>query len=240
MTGFHFVRWAFLGFFVSTTLAAGQGGAQENRTRPIRQSARGLTAEEARTQMVDEEIVAAGREEPAGDRRHAGHAATRVHSGQALAQRLLRHGPADRRRADDLSALHRGLHDRGHRSAAQGQSPGNRHGQRLPGGRLERPGPGSLFDRDRPIARQAGRPDPQAAEVRERACQGRRRIPRLARTRPLRQDHRHLLSGKGAAGPGRPAQGGRADRDPRRPALSADAVSVKKTGGKMLPSRCCR
>ena len=53
----------------------------------------------------------------------------------AAQARLSRHGPADRRRADHLAAVRRGLHDRGHRSAAERQGAGDRHRQRLPGGR---------------------------------------------------------------------------------------------------------
>ena len=43
----------------------------------------------------------------------------------------------------------------------------------------------------------------QAAEVRQRARQGRRRLPGLARARAVRQDHRHLLARESAAGAGR-------------------------------------
>ena len=62
--------------------------------------------------MVDEEIVAAGVKNP---RVIAAMRATPRHEfvpANLLAQRLLRHGPADRRGADDLAAVHRGLHDR--------------------------------------------------------------------------------------------------------------------------------
>ncbi len=62
MTAIRFVRWALLGFFVSATLMAGQGRGQGNR--PRKPAEHGLTAEEARTRMVDEEIVAAGVKNP--------------------------------------------------------------------------------------------------------------------------------------------------------------------------------
>ena len=58
MTSMRFVRWAFLGFLIGTMLGAGQGRAQGQR------AAYNLTAEEARTRMVDEEIVAAGVKNP--------------------------------------------------------------------------------------------------------------------------------------------------------------------------------
>jgi protein-L-isoaspartate(D-aspartate) O-methyltransferase len=57
----RFIHWAFLGFLISTTLMPGQGRAQGNQART---AAHGLTAEEARTRMVDEEIVAAGVKNP--------------------------------------------------------------------------------------------------------------------------------------------------------------------------------
>ena len=51
------------------------------------------------------------------------------------------------------------------------------------------------------------RADAQAAEIHERSHEDRRRLSRLARERPVRQDHRHLLAGKSAAAAGRSAQG---------------------------------
>ena len=62
MTAIRLIRWVSLGFLVGTTLMAGQGRGQENRPRTP--PAHGLTAEEARTRMVDEEIVAAGVKNP--------------------------------------------------------------------------------------------------------------------------------------------------------------------------------
>ena len=59
MIATRFVRWAFLGLLIGTTLMAGQGRAQGNRPRKP-----GPTAEELRTRMVDEEIVAAGVKNP--------------------------------------------------------------------------------------------------------------------------------------------------------------------------------
>ena len=50
----------------------------------------------------------------------------------------MRHGAADRRAADDLAAVHRGLHDRAARSQADRQGAGDRHRQRLSGGRAQR------------------------------------------------------------------------------------------------------
>ena len=61
MTAIRFVRWALLGFFISATLMAGQGRGQGNQPR---RAEHGLTAEDARNRMVDEEIVAAGVKNP--------------------------------------------------------------------------------------------------------------------------------------------------------------------------------
>ena len=107
--------WIFMGL----TLTAGQGGPREpDRPRPAG-GPRPHRRRGPQRAMVDEEIVAAGVKNP---RVIAAMRATPRHEfvpRQPVAQRLLRHGPADRRRADDLAAVHRGLHDRGHRSAAQ-------------------------------------------------------------------------------------------------------------------------
>ncbi len=62
MTATRFIRRALLGLLVSTTLLAGQGGAQGNRSG--KPAARRPTMEELRTRMVDEEIVAAGVKNP--------------------------------------------------------------------------------------------------------------------------------------------------------------------------------
>ena len=70
--------------------------------------------------------------------------------------------------ADDLAAVHRGLHDRAARSAADRQGAGDRHRQRLPGGRAQPAGQGGLHDRNRRAAGRAGRADAQAAGVRQR------------------------------------------------------------------------
>ncbi|MGO9110094.1 MAG: protein-L-isoaspartate(D-aspartate) O-methyltransferase [Thermoguttaceae bacterium] len=59
----RFVQWTYLGFLIGITLLAGQGRAQGQRP-PKPAAAHGLTAEEARTRMVDEEIVAAGVKNP--------------------------------------------------------------------------------------------------------------------------------------------------------------------------------
>jgi len=66
MAGQRFFRCIIFGFLISITLMAGQGGGQGNQIRSeTRKTAiRGSTAEEARTRMVDEEIVAAGVKDP--------------------------------------------------------------------------------------------------------------------------------------------------------------------------------
>ena len=105
-----------------------------------------------RNRMVDEEIVAAGVKDPRVIEAMREHAAARVRAAQSAGQRLLRHGLADRRRADDLAAVHRGLHDRATRSPADRQGAGDRHRQRLSGGRAQPAGQGGLHDRDRRAA----------------------------------------------------------------------------------------
>ena len=104
---------------------------------------------EARTRMVEYEVVAAGREGPSGLRRDPQHAAARVRSRRHAAVRLFRHRHAHRRRPDHLVAVHRGLHDRATAAAAHRQGPGDRHRQRIPGRRAQWAGGGSLLDRDR-------------------------------------------------------------------------------------------
>ena len=88
----------------------------------------------------------------------------------------------------------RGLHDRADPAPAGRSRAGDRHRQRLPGGRAQRAGPRGLYHRDR---RAAGTPcgkGPQATALRQRPRQGGRRLPGLAAARPVRQDHRHLLA----------------------------------------------
>ena len=79
----------------------------------------------------------------------------------------------------------------------------------------------------RPAGTQSGEAAGKAA-LRQRPRQGGRRLPGLAGTRPLRQDHRHLLAGKSAAGLGRTTQGRRPDGDSRGRAVSADALSAEE------------
>ena len=62
---------------------------------------------------------------------------------------------------------------------------------------------------------QQGGKDAGAAALQQRPREGGRRLPGLARARPVRQDHRHLLAGKSAAGPGRATQGRRPHGDSR-------------------------
>ena len=83
------------------------------------------------------------------------------------------------------------------------QGAGNRHRQRLSGGRAGRAGARGLHHRDRRAVGPQGGEDAETAALRQRARQGGRRLQGLAGARPLRQDHRHLLAGKGAAGLGR-------------------------------------
>ncbi len=145
--------------------------------------AQGRTAfDAARNKMVDEEIVAAGVKNP---RVIEAMRDTPRHEFIPLGQRrirLLRHGAAHRRRPDHLAAVRRGLHDRGHRSAAGRQGAGDRHRQRLSGGRALQAGPRRLHDRDRPRAGPQGRKDARTAALRQRPREDRRRLPGLART----------------------------------------------------------
>ncbi len=113
------------------------------------------TMEQERNRMVDEEIVAAGVKNPRVIEAMRDTPRPRVRAAGAAEESLLRHGPADRRRADHLAAVHRGLHDRADRSPARRQRAGDRHRQRLPGGRAGETGPRGLYDRDR---REAGAP----------------------------------------------------------------------------------
>ena len=62
--------------------------------------------------MVDQEIAAAGVTNERVIRAMRDDAAARVRAAQPAAVGVLRHGPADRRPADDLAAVHRRLHDR--------------------------------------------------------------------------------------------------------------------------------
>ncbi len=94
----------------------------------------------ARNKMVDDEIVAAGVKNPRVIQAMRDTPRHEFVSAQPAQERLLRHGPADRRRADHFAAVRRGLHDRGPRSAARRQGAGNRHRQRLSGGRAGQAG----------------------------------------------------------------------------------------------------
>ena len=76
-----------------------------------------------------------------------------------------------------------------------------------------------------PLGKRAAR-DAQAARLQERPRQSRRRLPRLARSRAVRQDHRHLLAGKSAAAARRSTPRRRPDDRSRRRALSAEPVSL--------------
>ena len=111
---------------------------------------------EARARMVEHEVVAAG----VKDARvcDAIRATPRHEFVPAVdaAVRLLRHGDSDRRGPDHLVAVHRGLHDRATTAHADGQGPGDRHRQRIPGGRAQRAGVESLLDRDRRAAGKTG------------------------------------------------------------------------------------
>ncbi len=102
----------------------------------------------------------------ARDRIDARHAAARIR-GRATSrpQRLLRHGAADRQRPNHLAAVRRGLHDRTARAAADRQGAGDRHRQRLPGGRAQPAGQRRLHDRDRQAAGRARRAHAQAART---------------------------------------------------------------------------
>ena len=114
------------------------------------------------------------------------------------------------------------------RSAADRPRAGNRHRQRLSGGRAQPAGEGGLLDRNRRVAGQARGANAQAAEVQECVHEDRRRLSRLAGAGAVRQDHRHLLAGKGAAAAGRSAQGRRPDDHSGRRALSAGVPSPEK------------
>ena len=77
-------------------------------------------------------------------------------------------------------------------------------------------GRGSLLDRDRRDARQARGRDAPTAGLQERPHEDRRRLPGLARTRAVRQDHRHLLAGeRPAAAVDQLKEGGPDGRSPR-------------------------
>ena len=71
---------------------------------------------------------------------------------------------------------------------------------------------------------------PQAARLQQRPRQSRRRLPGLAGACPLRQDHRHLLAGEGAAAARRSAPGRRPDDYPRRRALPAEPLPLSQNG----------
>ena len=112
---------------------------------------------ELASEMVDKEIVAAG---VTNERVIRAMRDTPRHEFVPANQRrvrLSRHGPADRRRPDDLAAVHRGLHDAGDRSAAHRPRAGDRHRQRLPGGRAQPAGERRVHDRDRRAAQPAAR-----------------------------------------------------------------------------------
>ncbi len=145
-------------------------------------------------------------------------------------QRLLRHGAADRRGPDHLAAVHRGLHDR----ATRARSRPTRCWRSAPAAATRRPCLvhwSTKSTRSRSSSRWAnGRRDAQAAEVRQRARQDRRRLSGLARARAVRQDHRHLLARESAAQAGRATARRRTDGGAGRRALPANAVSVHEAG----------
>ena len=67
-------------------------------------------------------------------------------------------------------------------------------------------------------------PHTQAAWLQKRPHTRRRWLPRMVRGRALRQDHRHLLAGRGAQAARRPIERGRPDGRSRRRALPPDAL----------------
>ncbi len=149
-----------------------------------------------------------------GPARHSGdarHPAAQVRAAQVHRAGLLGHVAAHRPAADDFAAHAGRLHDRATRSAAQRSRLGNRHRQRLPGGRAQFVGQGGVLDRNHRIARKARRAEAQAARIYQCVRQDRRRIPGLAGEGALRQDHRHLFAGKGAAAAGGSTQRRRAN-----------------------------
>ena len=227
MTGNRFIR---SGTSCALHRHGAHGGAGEGTREPGRQP-RGPSPHAGRTPRADGRPGHRRRrgEEPAGHRRHAGHAPARVHAGQPAAHGLLRHGPADRRRADDLAAVSSWptmteAIDPQPKDKVLEIGTGSGYQAAVLSGLVKEVYTIEIVE----SLGEAGRQDPQAAEVRKRPYQDRRRLPRLAGTCPLRQDHRHLLPGKGAAAAGRPAQGRRADRDPRRRALPADVVPAQE------------
>ena len=131
--------------------------------------------------------------------------------------------------ADHLAAVRRGLHDRG----ASIRSRPTRCWRSAPAAATRRPCFSPLVNEVytieivEPLGHKAAKVL-KRLQLRQRPRQGRRRLPGLARTRPVRQDHRHLLARKSAAGAGRATQGRRPDGDPRRRALSADAVPAEE------------
>ncbi len=162
-----------------------------------------------------------GRVESAGDHGDAADAAARVRPQGLSRSGLFRHGVADRPAADHFATVRRGHDDRPLGSSTGRQGAGNRHRQRLPGGRVVRRGPRCLYDRNPGAASTRGRGNTLADGLQERTRQVGRRFSRLARGCAVRQDHRHLFARKGPAAAGRSAARRGADGDPARRALSA-------------------
>jgi hypothetical protein len=166
---------------------------------------------------------------PASARRCATRRGTSLCPG-ACADRPISTWPCRSARADHLAAVHRRLHDR----ALDPQ----------PTDKVLEIGTGSGYQAAvlsplvkevysieivEPLGRARGA-HPAAAGLQQRAREGGRRLSRLARACPVRQDHRHLLSREGPAAAGRPAARRGADDHPRRRALPADAVSAAEEG----------
>ncbi len=226
MTGTRFVRCSLLGFLISTTLMAGQGRAQGNQ--PRKPAAHGLTAEEARTQMVDEEIVAAGVKNA---RVIAAMRATPRHEfvprplwPKAYYDMALPIGEGQTISPPFIVAYMTEAIDPQPKDKVLEIGTGSGYQAAVLSGLVQ-----EVYSIEivKSLGERAAK-TLKAAQVRERTHQDRRRLPRLARACPVRQDHRHLLPGKSAAAAGRPTQGRRADRDPRRRALSADIVSAQE------------
>ncbi len=137
-------------------------------------------------------------------------------------------GTSDRRGPDHLVAVHRRLHDRATAAAADGQGPGDRHRQRISGGRAQQARVEGLFDRDRRVAGKTSGANAPPAGLQERRDENRRRLSGLGRTRALRQDHRHLLAGERSQAARRATQGGRPVGGSPGATLPADPVPVQK------------
>ena len=176
------------------------------------------------SEMVDKEIVAAGVKNERvvkAMRDTPRHEFVPVERARA---RLSRHGAADRQQPDHLAAVHRRLHDRGHRSAADDKVLEIGTGSGYQAAVLS-PLVKDVYTIEivEQLSKRATRTLKQL-QLRKRPHARRRRLQGLARGRAVRQDHRHLLAGRSAAAAGRSAPRRRPDGRPRRRALSADAL----------------